>query len=189
MMHVVRFALLLSAAHPSFLLVAAQNDGDYPSCIGLALASDFSFEGDVTDSASCQEACSVLFQDDGTYVTVTTSTAAEDDDGTVLAYCECSGQGGRLCQDEVSSGGNETTTTTTTALPEEGTTVAETTVSSSTPSVVVPGGEASTSAPSPPPPPPSYTATATSSAAVTFGVSVILVLSLLAMTAATQPLT
>jgi hypothetical protein len=186
MMHVVRFALLLSAAHPSFLLVSAQNDGDYPSCIGLALASDFSFEGDVTDSASCQEACSVLFQDDGTYDTVTTSTAAEDD-GTVLAYCECSGQGGRLCQDEVSSGGNETTTTTkTTALPEEGTTVAETTVSSSTPSVVVPGGEASTSAPSPP----SYTATATSSAAVTLaGVSVILVLSLLAMTAATQPLT
>jgi hypothetical protein len=187
MMHVVRFALLLSAAHPSFLLVAAQNDGDYPSCIGLALASDFSYEGDVTDSASCQEACSVLFQDDGTYVTVTTTTAAEDDDGTILAYCECSGQGGRLCQDEVSSGGNETTTTTkTTALPEEGTTVAETTVSSFTPSVVVPGGEASTSAPSPPPP--SYTATATSSAAVTFGVSVILVLSLLAMTAAT-PLT
>jgi hypothetical protein len=187
MMHVVRFALLLSAAHPSFLLVAAQNDGDYPSCIGLALASDFSYEGDVTDSASCQEACSVLFQDDGTYVTVTTTTAAEDDDGTILAYCECSGQGGRLCQDEVSSGGNETTTTTT-ALPEEGTTMAETTVSSSTPSVVVPGGEASTSAPSPPPP--SYTATATSNAAVTLaGVSVILVLSLLAMTAATQPLT
>jgi hypothetical protein len=188
MMHVVRFALLLSAAHPSFLLVSAQNDGDYPSCIGLALASDFSFEGDVTDSASCQEACSVLFQDDGTYDTVTTSTAAEDD-GTVLAYCECSGQGGRLCQDEVSSGGNETTTTTTktTALPEDGTTVAETTVSSLAPSVVVPGGEASTSAPSPPPP--SYTVTATSSAAVTFGVSVILVLSLLAMTAATQPLT
>eukprot|EP00544_Gedaniella_sp_CCMP2646_P007138 CAMPEP_0202485750 /NCGR_PEP_ID=MMETSP1361-20130828/4507_1 /ASSEMBLY_ACC=CAM_ASM_000849 /TAXON_ID=210615 /ORGANISM="Staurosira complex sp., Strain CCMP2646" /LENGTH=181 /DNA_ID=CAMNT_0049114721 /DNA_START=59 /DNA_END=604 /DNA_ORIENTATION=- len=175
LLRVVRFAIVLRLSAP--LLVAAQNDGDYPSCIGLGLASDFYFEGDVTDSASCQEACSVLFQDDGTYDTVTAA------DGTVLAYCECSGQGGRVCQDELSSGSDEmttttTTTTTTTALPEEGTMVETTDVSSPTP-VVVPSGEASTSAP-----PPSSTATPTSSAAATFGVSVIL-LSLLAMTAAT----
>lgn len=157
--HVI-FAISLLLATST--LVTAQDDGSYPSCIGLALATNFYFEGDVVDTASCQQACSQLFQDDGMYVTTTDSTPG-------LAYCECSDEGGRLCQDEV--------TEMTTASPPETT---EEMVETTTVGDVVPGGQEESTTSAPPPP----TAVPTSSAATIGADIMFLSLGLLAMTMA-----
>lgn len=119
---------------------------DYPSCIGLSLATNFFFEGDVTSTASCVEACATLFQtNDG----VVYDSSAPLVNGTLVSYCEC-GEDGRLCQDAaVASGGNEEMATTTGAPPAQDTTQANS--SPSPTESVSPGGEEPpTSAPPPP---------------------------------------
>lgn len=114
--------LLLSCATT---LVLSQGEPDYPSCIGLDLATQFWFSGDVTSLESCQEACNTLFMD---AMGETIYDAGELANGTMVDFCEC-GSAGRLCQDASIV---ETTTTSPTATP---TTVAPTASPTPAPSI------------------------------------------------------
>lgn len=77
--------------------------GDNPSCIGLELATNFFFSGDVTSQTVCEEACSTLFMDATGDIVYDTTTL---DDGTTVQFCECGSQG-VLCQDIVEEGGGD----------------------------------------------------------------------------------
>jgi len=112
----MRLILTLAA---SLLIAFIANAQDYPSCIGLDLATNFYFSGDANSLESCQEACNTLFMVDIADVEFDTGPLTN---GTLVDYCSCGSQG-VLCQDAaaVSSGAESTTmqeTTTTTAPPE-----------------------------------------------------------------------
>ena len=108
----------------ALLWLSASLAQDYPSCIGLDLATNFYFSGDVTSQESCAEACKALFPD-------ATGNASYDDtspltNGTLVASCEC-GSYGKLCEDALPDGGSSTpaptdagvdVTSTTSAAPE-----------------------------------------------------------------------
>jgi hypothetical protein len=123
--------------------VFSQGEPDYPSCIGLDLATQFWFSGDVTSLESCQEACSTLFMD-ATGETI--YDAGELANGTMVDFCEC-GSAGRLCQDAASI---VETTTSPTAAP---TTAAPTASPTSAPSIASGEGQESLPTASPTPAP------------------------------------